>query len=341
MPSVSVIIPVYNVECYLERCLTSVECQTLEDIEIIVVNDGSTDGSLGIIEAHAGKDTRIKVIDKPNGGYGHTINCGISAATGDYIGIVESDDFIEPEMFEVLYRAAIENDLDIARVNYWLYWSRPKERNEFLECYRKDVCGTVFDPRDLKQCFFFPPALWSMIVRRDMIDRCGLSLLETPGASFQDTSFSFKLWACAKRAMLIHEPYLHYRQDNESSSINNKQKAYYVCEEYAEAERFVRDDISDTTLLPLVNRRRFDAYRWNLSRIGRSLRSEFAQKTSLELAHALEAEECDPALYSEREWEQLELWVQEPEAFLALLDRQDRAPAQRAKRFIKKMLKRG
>ena len=99
MIKLSVIIPVYNVEQYLGECLESVIKQTLKDIEIICVNDGSTDNSLEIIKKFARKDERIKIIDKPNSGYGDSMNKGLETETGEYIGIVESDDFIEPDMF--------------------------------------------------------------------------------------------------------------------------------------------------------------------------------------------------------------------------------------------------
>lgn len=106
MPKVSIIIPVYNVEKYLRECLDSVIQQTLQDIEIICVNDGSTDNSLQILKEYAQNDSRIKIIDKPNSGYGQTMNVGMQNATGEYIGIVEPDDYVELDMFETLYNTA-------------------------------------------------------------------------------------------------------------------------------------------------------------------------------------------------------------------------------------------
>ena len=111
-PRVSIIIPTYNVETYLKECLDSVANQTLRDIEIICVNDGSTDDSLSILEDYQRKDDRIKIISKPNAGYGHTMNVGFDAATGEYIGIVEPDDYVELDMYETLYNEAIKNDVD-------------------------------------------------------------------------------------------------------------------------------------------------------------------------------------------------------------------------------------
>ena len=102
-PSVSVIIPVYNIEKHLEKCLDSVIGQTLKDIEIIVVNDGSTDNSLDIITQYARKDSRIVIVDKPNEGLAYARKSGIEAAHGKYVQHLDGDDFLEPDACECRY----------------------------------------------------------------------------------------------------------------------------------------------------------------------------------------------------------------------------------------------
>ena len=336
-PAVSIVVPVCNVEKYLDQCLDSIEAQTLRDLEIICVNDGSKDSSLEILKRHAARDERIRIIDKPNAGYGHTINRGIETATGTYLGIVESDDFIESDMFETLYALAERDHLDLVRANYWLYWSTPEERNELMECYFEDRCDKVFNPRDLDEVFYFPPALWSMIVRRGLIVDNGLRLLETPGASFQDTSFSFKLWACARRAELVHRPLLHYRQDNEGSSINNKSKAFFVCEEYAEVERFIQEDLREEGLFPIAEKRKFDAYSWNLERIDPSLRPEFAKRASEEFSCAQAAGRLDRARFTAEQWDRLGLLMSDPDEYVSRLNSgQSAEPARRG--LVEKIL---
>ena len=128
---VSVIVPVYNTAKYLRQCLQSLREQTLKDIEIICVNDGSTDDSRQIIDEVTAADNRFKSIHKNNTGYGHSVNMGIRAAQGQYIGIVESDDFAEPDMFRSLYNAAERNQVDFVKGNYNTYrenaaWPRPR-----------------------------------------------------------------------------------------------------------------------------------------------------------------------------------------------------------------------
>ena len=113
-PTVSVVVPVYNVEAYLDRCVESLVAQTLRDIEIILVDDGSTDNSPTLCDAWADKDARIRVVHKENGGLSDARNAGVEAAQADWIGFVDSDDWVELDMYETLYRHIVEDGSDIA-----------------------------------------------------------------------------------------------------------------------------------------------------------------------------------------------------------------------------------
>lgn len=114
MPLLSIIIPVYNVEQYLERCIESIINQTLKDLEIILVNDGSTDRSGEICERYANQDNRILVINKKNGGVSSARNVGLEIARGEWIAFVDSDDYIEKNMYEILYKNAIKYDVEVS-----------------------------------------------------------------------------------------------------------------------------------------------------------------------------------------------------------------------------------
>ena len=113
-PKVSIVVPVYNTEAYLKRCLDSLLHQTLSDLEIILVDDGSKPACADLCDEMAKTDTRIRVLHKANGGLGFARNTGIEAATGEYIGFVDSDDYILPDMYETLYTAAKKTDADLA-----------------------------------------------------------------------------------------------------------------------------------------------------------------------------------------------------------------------------------
>ena len=127
---VSVIVPVYNVEKYLKDCLDSVVNQTLEDIEIICVNDGSTDNSLAILEEYAEKDSRIKIITQENKGLGGARNTGLYHANGEYISFIDSDDWIELNTFEELYNMSKNLDLDMLMFQMKVF---NIETGEFIE----------------------------------------------------------------------------------------------------------------------------------------------------------------------------------------------------------------
>ena len=112
-PKVSILVPIFNVEKYLRQCLDSIVNQTLKDIEIICINDGSTDSSPAIIDEFAKNDPRIVILTKTNSGYGDSMNQGLKKATGEYIGIVESDDWVDIDMFENLYDIAVKNNVAV------------------------------------------------------------------------------------------------------------------------------------------------------------------------------------------------------------------------------------
>ena len=120
MKKISILVPCCNVEKYIRECLESIRVQTHTNIEVICINDGSTDGTGDIIDEYVASDARFKVIHKPNSGYGDSMNKGLEAATGDYIGIVESDDWIDPNMYEVLYQTAEAENRSITQQTIYL-----------------------------------------------------------------------------------------------------------------------------------------------------------------------------------------------------------------------------
>lgn len=255
-PKISILVPIYNVENYLEECLISIEKQSLKDIEVICINDGSTDDSLDIIKRFMAKDKRFKVVDKANSGYGDSMNKGLAKATGEYIGIVESDDFISENMFETLYDLASKNDAEIAKSSAYFYWT---DTNKILPMYSVDEnnLNKVISPtKDNSNIFYKIPSIWSAIYRRDFLKKNDIKFLPTPGASYQDTSFTFKSMLSADRVIFTDKSLLYYRQDNMASSMNNAaKKAPAIWNELNEIERFAKENCPDQ--LPMFYERKF------------------------------------------------------------------------------------
>ena len=176
MPKVSVIVPVYNVEKYLGYCLGSIISQTLRDIEIICVNDGSTDGSPDILKHYAKLDKRIKIINQKNAGLSAARNTGMQAARGEFLGFVDSDDYISLKFFELLYNAAKENDCEIASARQiFSYYSENDSRNEVLYFGKPAGVYVLGDEPVLPNDF--PRMTWNKIYKREFIERIGLTFL--------------------------------------------------------------------------------------------------------------------------------------------------------------------
>lgn len=281
-PTVSLLVPIYNVERYLKECLDSARAQTLDDIEVICINDGSTDSSRAIIQEYLDADSRFRVVDKSNSGYGASMNMGLEAARGEYIAILESDDFFEPDALEKLVSAARKFDVPVAKANFWFYWSTPEEKNELFELVSSEMADRVVDLEQERDIFYLKPSIWSAVYRRDFLNGNSIRFLETPGASYQDAAFNFKVWACAKRATFLHEAVIHYRQDNEASSVNSPSKVYCVCDEYREMFSFVDASPERADLVPVLEKMKYDSYMWNYNRLSETLRREFLDRFSQE-----------------------------------------------------------
>jgi glycosyltransferase involved in cell wall biosynthesis len=283
-PAISILVPCYNVEKYLRECLDSILNQTFTDFEALCINDGSTDSTLDILKEYAQKDERFKIIDKANSGYGASMNKGLDAATGKYVGIVESDDYIEPQMFERLYNEAEEHSLDVVRCLYREF-NDIKGTMEVID--HSDIklyeFGMVFTPRVQQHIFFIAPSIWAGMYNREFLNSNSIRFLETPGASYQDTAFAFKIYASAERAKVIPDV-LHNYRINENSSVNSPGKIYFVCNEEEEIRRYAAERGLQEELKEIMAMRCFGSYRWNYDRLGTlTLKREFMKRWSLEL----------------------------------------------------------
>ncbi len=308
MIKVSVLVPIYNVAKFLPECLESLTNQTLKDIEIICINDGSTDESPKIIEKFAKKDPKIVVINKKNSGYGDSMNQGLKKAQGEYIAIVESDDFIDTDACEKLYKLAKKHDADIVRANYYHH----AEKGDTIHHAVKKQ--TLNRPQDIyadMAILYDAPAIWSAIYRKEFLEQNKIKFLPTPGASYQDTSFNIKALCSAKRIVYTDKAYLHYRTDNGGSSMKNREKMEYVVKEYEEAEKYLKDVKAKPELLKTMQAVKFGAYHWNLLRLSKPLALEFLGIIKKEYS---EAKNLDKAYFPKKYWNALQIILKFPPA---------------------------
>ncbi len=298
-PFLSILVPIYNTEKYLRQCLDSLIHQTFSDLEIICINDGSTDHSLDIIKEYQAKDSRIILINKENTGYGDSMNQGLKKAQGEYIGILEPDDWIELNAYEKLHWLATTYRVDVVRANYF-----ENKAGKDTKVYAAEAHDTerVIVPFHHTWVFYQAPAIWSAIYRRKFLTENKIDFLPTPGASYQDTGFNFKVWAEAKSVYYTTEAFLHYRTDNDSSSINNPGKVMNVCYEYESIEQFLRDRNQFEELGTIMEVAKFGAYYWNLMRLTSKLLPEFVARVKTEYQSAEEQGLLIESYYTPRNW---------------------------------------
>lgn len=217
---ISVIVPVYNVEKYLRRCLDSVINQTLKDIEIICVDDGSTDSSFEILKEYAKEDGRIQLIQKENGGLSSARNAGIRVAKGEYIGFVDSDDWIDPNFYEKLYAAAKKYDADSACASIKRPYASGKVRNKLIFKSEELLKTTAekYKRHDIPaKCY-----VWNKIYKRSELERQHLTFKE--GVLFEDIYFTIRFLYFSKSMVTVPEIVYHYWVNSKSITRTKNDK---------------------------------------------------------------------------------------------------------------------
>lgn len=264
-PKVSVIIPIYNVEDYLRACIESALNQTLREIEVILLDDGSTDTSPAIIDYYAKQDERVVAIHKPNEGYGRTCNRGFDMARGEYIAILESDDFVESTMYEDLYACAIRLDADVVKSPYLDCFAdgemKPYPFHRWLSDHMP--CNRLYSLRDCPDQLAVHQSIWAGIYKRSYMIQNHIRFDEVPGAGHVDIKFCVESLIYSDRLAWVDMPYYRYRVLREDSST-----ATFSVTENAERYRQMHDffkDFPETFLIAqkaLVAREGVGLYRY-------------------------------------------------------------------------------
>ena len=216
---VSVIVPVYKTESFLNKCLDSLLNQTLNDIEIILVDNGSSEVSKNIISNYINKKNVKLISFDQNQGYGKAMNAGLAAANADYIGILESDDYVRLDMYEILYSIAVQNDADIAKSAFVSY------NDNFLFPGYRNISVPVKKPFTINEdssLFAVHPSIWSCIYKRDFLIANNIKFLEQKGTGWVDNPFQIETLLKAKKIIYTDVPLYYYHIDfvSSSSSLN-------------------------------------------------------------------------------------------------------------------------
>lgn len=218
MKKVSVIVPVYNTDKYLRDCIDSLVWQTMDEIEIILINDGSTDNSLSILKEYEEHfPDKILVIDKENGGQASARNIGIKRASGEYIGFVDSDDYVEEEMFEHLYNVAVDSNADFVECDYKYLKVDAEGKSKVISKY-----GRIRPYSDKKDMFIDPlVSPWNKLYRANILKENGLAFPE--GYIYEDTSFFIKAIPYIENTAYVNQEYVyHFMRENSTMTSNRE-----------------------------------------------------------------------------------------------------------------------
>lgn len=308
MPLVSVIIPVYNVEHYLRQCLDSVRAQTLSDIEIICVNDSSTDGSLDILEDYAKKDSRIQVVTQPNGGAGAARNKGLSMAKGKYLSFLDSDDFFEPDMLELAYKKAEEDKADFVVFNSDQYYTDKKKFVEVPWTLRiKELPPYMpFNHRQMTDNIFkvFVGWAWDKLYSREFVENNHLLFQEQRTSN--DMLFVFSAVAIAKRISIVNKVLAHQRRDAKDSLSKTRENSWYCFYDALTAlrDRLQAEGIYKETEKDYINYA-LHAVLWNINTLAEPTRSKLIDKMKQEWFEDLGiAGKSENYFYNKKEYKQ-------------------------------------
>ena len=277
---VSIVVPVYKVEKYIRQCLDSILCQTYRDLEIVVVDDGSPDGCPAIVNEYAAKDSRVVAVHQPNGGYGKAVNAGIARARGKYVGIVESDDYIEPEMYERLVETAERTGADLTRCTFFVFdGKRDTLWREVEDLNRRD--GDVLNPHDEPDYFLYHSAPWCYLYRRELFDKMRLS--ESKGASYQDVTLVGEALLMSQSVAVVGKPLLHYRMENGqgSSCTGGGRNLMAIVDRFEELRDFMSEHgFADRRMRTMLVHKAIRAVNWFYERIDEQFRKEFFDRLS-------------------------------------------------------------
>ncbi|WP_405291004.1 glycosyltransferase [Methanobrevibacter sp.] len=222
-PIISVLVPSLNVEDYINECMDSIINQTLENIEIICIDAGSTDNTLNILNQYSKNDSRIKILHSSKKSYGYQMNLGLTLATGEYIGIVETDDYIAENMYEELYKLTGNGTADIAKGTFYHFYDFDSDKPLEIDWSKKQL-KDVKDPFTIYQQERFldgHPSIWAGIYRRQFLIDNNIKFVEEKGGAWVDNGFFYETSCAAKKIVYRPEPYYYYREDNPNSSSNS------------------------------------------------------------------------------------------------------------------------
>lgn len=253
---VSVIMPSLNVADYIMQCLDSVVNQSLCELEIICIDAGSTDGTADILVDYEKRDARIVLLHSDIKSYGRQVNLGLDYASGEYVAILETDDWIEADMYKELYEYAMATGTDYVAADFDKFWRLQSESSYLIRQHlfgpeQQNWYGRVLDSDEIATLRASDYVLWKGIYKREFLNANHIRLHESPGAAFQDMGFLQQIKTFAKRAAYLDRSFYRYRQDRGEASSRGLEGLQYYEKEF----RWINEELKLNSILKGIHRK--------------------------------------------------------------------------------------
>ena len=305
-PKISVVIPIYNGGSYIRKCFDSLLNQTLKEIEIIAVDDGSTDEeTILILDEYIDADPRLRIVHQLNHGAGYAINRGMEIAKGIYFCEQDQDDWREPDALEILWDASENGRMDVVKGSW-----RGHQKGQTIEVknwpevwHNESVMPLALDMKHLSMLISSPPTVWTGIYKFEFLKEYRIDWSETPGAKYQDTAFGLKTKTFAGSFKMLNTPVCEYRMDNPGSASAHPVDGFAIAEQFDSYEHMLKE--YSVSIWPVVARQRFDSYTWALMRMLPEDRELFMVRA----AEDFRRDAQNRSLYTDPEWEWLQVII--------------------------------
>ena len=281
-PLVSVLIYIHNDEQYLSQCLSSIINQSLQEIEIICIDDGSEDQSVDIVERCMVDDERIVLLNKKNSGYGDSLNIGLKKAKGKYTNIIKSNSWMVSQTLETLYDIAENYEADIARSNYYEFINNQNIKNSEIPMRYTD---RALEPKYNHWIYLLNTTPGTALYKTTFLKKNCIDFLPLPGNRCQNISFIFKAWVTARKICFTTDAFLHYRMDENIMSLDDA-AVDGLFAQYHEVERFLKDINQYDDLITTMWIAKTNLFFQEASHINPASIREFLKKTSKEMIEA-------------------------------------------------------
>lgn len=312
----SVILPSLNVRDYIEEAVRSVMEQTLKEIEILCIDAGSDDGTWEILTSLAKTDKRIILIQSDVKSYGYQVNIGIDSAKGEYVAILETDDYADPHMYAHLYQEAVSRDSDYVKSDYFLYRTEDDGTRVFSRRYtfqNDDLYGKILEPKKYPVVAVGDWYLWTGIYKKKFLTEHGIRLSETMGAAYQDIGFILQTNIFAKKAVYIKEAYYRYCVDREGASANSGKGLQYAYQEFFPFYALLKDKKADEEIFHVFYCRMAKSFIYccegmeeGNTQISAVKQSEYYAWFQQRLREALEHDMLDNSVFQHGVWKKLQ-----------------------------------